>query len=272
MDVAAALAPLEDGYAAALDTVVELVRDDERVRAVWLSGSLGRGTADAGSDLDLILTVTDLDAFTDPARWARLDPVITIAIPGLPGCFALTTSAGLRIDLVVEKVDELAATPYRYRVGVLDKDGLDVPEPDDDTRRPDLARMDAVVTEFLRQGAIFPAAIVARQDWLLGQVAAHNCNVQLFNLFIEANEPLPPMGLKQWSSRLTPEQREVLAALPRPTATRERVIAAMTAAKDAVRTHGRAAFETAGGTWPREVELAIAAYWRKHGLDWADPV
>jgi hypothetical protein len=272
MDVSAALAPLEDGYDAVLDTLVAVAWDDERIRAVWLSGSVGRGTADAGSDLDVILTVPDVGDFLDPDRWAVLDPIITIPVPGLPGGFAFTTRAGLRVDVVVEAVAAHATTPYRHRVAVLDKDGLGTPTPDDDPPGPDLARMDAVVTEFLRQGAIFPAAIVARRDWLLGQVATHNCNVQLYNLLAQANEPLPPMGVKQWSSRLTPEQRELLASLPRPTATRESVVEAMTEAKDALRTHGRAALEAVGGTWPVDVERAIAAYWHRHGLDWTDPL
>ena len=272
MDVSVALAPLEDGYDAVLDTLLEIARHDERIRAVWLSGSIGRGTADAGSDLDVIFTIPDPGDFDDPGAWAALDPVITIPIPGLPGCFAFTTRAGLRVDVVVEAVAQHAETPYRHRVPVLDKDGLGTPTADGEPPGPDLARMDAVVTEFLRQGAIFPAAIVARGDWLLGQVATHNCNVQLYHLLAQANEPLPPMGVKQWSSRLTPEQRELLAAMPRPAATRESVIAAMSVAKDALRTHGRAAVEAVGGTWPLAVERAIAAYWRRHGLDWADPV
>jgi len=34
----------------------------------------------------------------------------------------------------------------------------------------------------------------------------------------------------------------------------------------AVRTRGREALESAGGTWPVEVDEAITAYWRRHGL------
>ena len=42
---------------------------DERVRAMWLSGSLGRGDADAMSDLDLIVAVAD-DALPEfAAQW-----------------------------------------------------------------------------------------------------------------------------------------------------------------------------------------------------------
>ena len=41
---------------------------------------------------------------------------------------------------------------------------------------------------------------------------------------------------------------------------------AMTAVRDAIRTHGRTALESAGGTWPAEVDDAMAAYWERQGL------
>jgi hypothetical protein len=40
----------------------------------------------------------------------------------------------------------------------------------------------------------------------------------------------------------------------------------MGAVREAIRAHGRAALEAAGGTWPAEVDDAVAAYWRRHGL------
>jgi predicted nucleotidyltransferase len=45
-------------------------RGDERVRAAWLEGSFATGTADASSDLDLHLAVTDetFDGFCADAR------------------------------------------------------------------------------------------------------------------------------------------------------------------------------------------------------------
>jgi hypothetical protein len=74
------------------------------------------------------------------------------------------------------------------------------------------------------------------------------------------------MGVKQWSSRLTPAQRDLLAALPVPTADRASVIDAMLGARRAFRTEGRAALESAGGTWPTEADDAMTAYWERHGL------
>jgi predicted nucleotidyltransferase len=264
--VRAAIAPLEPGYDDLLSLVVDVVEDDSRVRALWLGGSVGRGVADAGSDLDVVMTVTEVAPFTDAHVWDRLDPVITTPIPGMPGCFAFTTRAGLRVDIVVETVDDLATSTYTSRVRVLDRDGLEPPTTAADERGPDLDRMQAIVTEFLRQAAIFPAGVVAREDWLLGQVAVHHYQRMLYDLLVESNQPLPLMGVKQWSSRLTTGQRELLRSLPAPAADRDSVVAAMTAVRRAIRTEGRAALESAGGTWPVDVDDAMAAYWERHGL------
>ncbi len=265
-DAAAAIAALESGYDALLARIVDTVRADDRVRALWLGGSVGRGVADAGSDLDLLVTVIDAEAFADPAVWAVVDPVITIPIPGMPGCFAFTSREGLRVDVVLEEVADVAGSPYTSRMRVLDRDGLQPPPQDDDAPGPDVTRMQALVTEFLRQSAIFPAAVVARGDWLLGQEAVHGYRTLLYELFTESNQPLPVMGVKQWSSRLTADQRAVLTGLQPPPATSESVVAGMVAVRGALHTHGRAALEAAGGIWPTEVDEAITAYWHRHGL------
>ena len=56
------------------------------------------------------------------------------------------------------------------------------------------------------------------------------------------------------------------ARQPAPAADRDSVIGAMDAVRGAIRTHGRAALEAAGGTWPVDVDDAMAAYWSRHGL------
>ncbi|GAA1554611.1 nucleotidyltransferase domain-containing protein [Kribbella lupini] len=44
-----------------LDWVTEQLRQDHRVRGLWITGSTARGTADAFSDLDLVAVVGDED-------------------------------------------------------------------------------------------------------------------------------------------------------------------------------------------------------------------
>jgi len=266
-DALASLAPMPPGYVALLDSAVDLLAARGEVRGVWLSGSVGRGAADAGSDLDLVVAVADdgFEALADSAVWAPLDPLLCLDLPLLPGAAVITTRDGLRLDVVIERVSDLATTPYRRRLVVLDRDGLQVPEPEP-LPGPDPRALADLVTEFLRQSAIFPAAVLAREDWLLGQESVVSYRSLLYRIFLEANQPLPPMGVKQWSSRLTAEQREVLAAVPLPSPDRESVVECIVLARTALRTHGRAAVVAAGGTWPVDLDEAMAGLWRARGL------
>ena len=60
---------LEPGYAHIYQRAVAVFEADERVRALWLSGSLARGDADRASDLDLLLAVRDSDHAEFLAKW-----------------------------------------------------------------------------------------------------------------------------------------------------------------------------------------------------------
>lgn len=256
-----------------LDRVVDALETDRRVDALWLSGSLGRGVADAGSDLDLIVTAADESkdelVAASASTWEFLEPVISYQMPGLPGSFALTTVDGLRVDIVLEATSDIAETPYRYRVPVFDQraDPVAVPAADQALDRPDGARMEAIALDFARQLAIFPDAVVAREDWLLGQEAVHNYRQFLYQLYVESNRPLPPMGVKQWSAKLTPAQRDRFALLRAPGADRDSVIEAMRAVQQVIRTEGRALVESAGGTWPTDAVQAGLTRWDARGLD-----
>jgi nucleotidyltransferase-like protein len=264
--------PLDPGYRELLEALVAVAKPDDRIRAVWLGGSIARGLADAGSDLDVILAVRE-DARADfEAGWREwLDSVAPILlaeqVPGVHGIVAATTFDCLRLDLVIESVGELAQTPYRTRLAVFDRDGLTARIPDAEPEPgPDRDRILALVGEFYRQQAIFPAAVVAREDWLLGVVAVHEMQRLLFQVFVACNAPLPPMGVKQWSSRLTAEQRRVLSELRQPTATSAEVVAAMLDVRGAFREYGRRLTASVGVDWPDDVDAAVTAYWRRVGL------
>jgi len=268
------MAPLPGGYHDLLHALLRTVSGDDRIAALWVSGSVARGVADAGSDLDVIVTVRDehVEAFADGWRgwldtWA--DVVLARELPGSTGSFVATTRDCLRVDVITESVSPLPETPYRHRLVLLDHTGLvdRLRAPAEEARTPDLPALGDLVEEFLRQQAIFPAAVVGRQDWLLGVVGVHNTQRLLYSLFAASNEPLPVMGVKQWSSRLSPEQREILAALSAPSASRDSVVTAMRQIRGVFRSAGRARAEQVGVTWPTDVDDAVAAYWRREGLE-----
>lgn len=283
----AALSPLPAGYRELFSRLLDVAAADHRVRAVWLSGSAGRGTADAGSDLDVVLAVAD-EAFGEfTASWrnwlARVTPtVLARELPGLPGSWCSLTPACERFDAVTVRATAGPRGGAEDRLLVLHKDrpgppgpaavdatvpasaGRDKAVPDEagpeTTPGPDPSRIAAITEEFLRQQAIFPAAVVARADWLLGVQGVQGVYLMLYQLFVESNQPLPVMGIKQWSARLTPAQREICAGLPPPAADRQSVLAAMQAAASTFRAQATLILAAHRVPWPGDLDMAVLAY------------
>ncbi len=266
-DAAQALAPLPAGYRDLYERVRRAAEADDRVRAMWLSGSLARGVADAGSDLDVILAVAAEKFEEFAAGWrewlAGVTPVVLAReLARRPGSWYSLTPDCLRLDVVTEQAGSVPLPALRTRLLVLDKDGdADIAGTADGAAAgPDGARLTAITEEFLRQQAIFPAAVVARGDWLLGVSGVQNAQLMLYELFVEANQPLPPMGVKWWSARLTAEQLQVCQSLPNPAAEPDSVLAAMRATAGAFRRAARQALASNGVPWPRDLDDAVLRY------------
>ncbi len=158
----APLAALVPSYRPIFDRLLAVCEGDERIRALWLSGSLAKGTADGGSDLDCLLAIRDPDFDEFAARWrewlAAITPTLLAReLPFARGAFYSTTAGCERLDVVCEPVSKLPASQFRYRSVVFDRDGLDAAVPAPDPRpRPDLDRLRWMVEEFFRLEAIAP--------------------------------------------------------------------------------------------------------------------
>ncbi len=272
-----ALRPLPAGYRRLYEQVLRAAEDDARIMAMWLGGSLGRGVADAGSDLDVVVAVAPASFADFAAGWrawlAEVTPtVLARPLPRAPGSFYSVTTECLRLDVVAEQAGAADAKQLARRLLVLDKDGsasrAAVPPADPrPPTGPDPVRLADLTEEFLRQMTIFPAAVVARGDWLLGVVGVHGAQLLLYELFVAANQPLPPMGVKQWSAKLTAAQREVCAGLPAPTATSDSVVAAMRATATAFLRAARQILAANQVPWPADFERAVCRFWPEE-LGW----
>lgn len=272
-----ALRPLHAGYRELHEKVLAVANRDDRVRTMWLTGSVGRGVADAGSDLDVVLALEPASFDEFAAAWrdwlAEITPtVLARPLPGMPGSFFSVTTSCLRLDVVAERAGSADPDALALRLLVLDKDGIvsrtaAAPPKSVPPAGPDPARLAEMVTEFFRQMTIFPAAVAARADWLLGVVGVQGAQLMLYELFVEANQPLAPMGVKQWSAKLTPEQRDICAGLPAPSATSQSVLAAMRTTAAAYRQAATAILAAHEVPWPMEFEQAVRRFWRDE-LGW----
>ena len=259
----APLAALVPSYRPIFDRLLAVCEGDERIRAFWLSGSLAKGTADAGSDLDCMLAIRDGDLAEFAAGWrewlATITPtLIARELPFAPGSFYSTTTGCERLDVVCEPVSKLPTSQHRYRRVVFDRDGLDAAVPAPGPRPgPDLDRLRSMVEEFFRVEAIVPVMLNQRRDYLCAVNGVQSLQLMLYNVLAECNQPQPPMGIKQWSARLTPEQRQILTALPVAAPEYDSIAVGLRATGNAMRTSGRAAVTVCGGTWPVDLDEGV---------------
>ena len=261
-----ALAPLPAAYHRLYERVVLAAEADDRIRGLWLSGSLARGEADAGSDLDLLFAIAD-DAFDEFVRQWRdwigevCDPLLANDIPGSKLIFTVLTDRLCRLDGVVEPVSRVSESPHRRRIVVIDCDDLDRRVPAvEPGPGPNPEKITKIIEEFWRQQAIFPAMVDGRGDLLCALSGVHNAGQMLYDVFVECNQPLPPMGVKQFSRRLTRDQRRVLQALPAVGPDRELLIIADAAVRRAMADAGRRAAERVGARYPRRLADAVTAH------------
>jgi hypothetical protein len=262
----ASLAALVPSYRPIFDRVLQACEHDDRIRAMWLSGSLAKGTADGGSDLDILLAVRDSDFDEFAAHWrdwlAAITPVLLAReLQFARGCFYSTTTGCERLDVVCERVSELPGSQFRFRHVIFDRDDLDgiVPAPGP-RPGPDTERLRWVAEEFFRIEAIVPFMLDERRDLLCAAKGVQDLQQMLYNVFVESNQPQPPMGVKQWSARLTTEQQQILIALPVASPERASILAALRAVVTAMRTAGRAAVTACGCSWPAELDDGVQRF------------
>jgi hypothetical protein len=262
------LAPMPDGYRDLLDRAVSVLSHDERVRALWVHGSVGRGDADASSDLDLLLAVAD-DSFDElwatwPQWLAAITPtVLARALPFIPGIFYSLTPDCLRLDVVLEPVSAVPATGFRSRALVFDRDGLAALVPEAvASPGPDPAKVEIAIEEPLRYLSLLPA-MLDRGALLLVQEGYTHIRRRIVELYLEANAPQPTVGRKHGRMQLTDEQYAVLEALPWPQATRDELIAAHAVIGSRLVEVGRTVAAQVGVSWPQPLEDAVRAHLRR---------
>ncbi len=218
--------PPDPPRAARLATFAErasaMLRPDDRVRVLWLTGSLAAGTADAQSDVDLRAAVP-AEAFATIERWwpdlvDRVAPTVwkrRWSGPPDEAILGAITTDYLRFDLVVQSVADTQPRRLEPARVLFDKDGIADRFPLTTAPPPDpFARLPFVVEEFIRLLGMLPI-VVERDDvpmGMEGQMGVHSLLISL--LLLENGIDRAATGKRHVVSFLTAEQRDVLARAP----------------------------------------------------------
>ena len=239
-------------YRALYDRAVEVLSADARVLTVRAAGSVGSGTADAWSDLDIeVVTAADQhESFlADRDAWlSAITPTVFCRTPIAPFVINTITAEGLTFDLAVwaGQTPEWPTPPVRYTVGML------AGTPFDDLG----AALEYAVAEQLRGMSGPLISLIEREEHLRHLTGVPHLLGLLTTVFLAETGSVPPG--KHWNGTYTEEQRAAVAALPPVSATREGLLAFGLGLAELLITRARPLFPRYEQAWPADLARVAA--------------
>lgn len=252
--------------------VADRLSPDEGMRALFVAGSLGAGTADAWSDLDLV-------AVAEPARHgaaAAFAEAVGAVSPlvmrrerlGRASLVNLVTERWDRCDLFLAGADDFPARKRaRDRLRpLLDRDGLHARLPATlPPAAPDPKRVAFMVEEFIRVLGLLPVGL-GRGELVLLTTGAGLLRDLLRDLMLEGCPSPDRGGMLHLSRLLAPDQMAALEALPHPRPNREEAIAAHLATARAFLPLARRMTAELNLPWPEAFEAAMRVHLQRSGV------
>lgn len=242
---------IDPRYRVLFERVNQVLSDDHRVRWVTLSGSVGAGTADQWSDLDLAI-VTEPghhDEFiSDWPNWLeRITPTVFARTPVASFIINTITDDGLTLDFVIWSGEAPAfRPPTGYPVGF------------SRTRFDNISdALEYAVAEQLRGLAGPFISLIQRGEHLRHLTGVPHVLGLLTTVFLAETGEAPPA--KVWNQTYTEEQRDAVAALPAVRAARDDLIAFGLAIANLIVDRARPLFQQHDLDWPTGLARIAAA-------------
>lgn len=257
-----------------IDRARALLESEPRVEAAWLAGSLGAGSGDAWSDVDLLALVADgATAAVAAALAGRLDEIApTVLVNRLFGGIVLNavTADWQRFDISFTEANGLGGHDAGRLLTLFHRSGH---EPPHKAPQPPPLRVTQLAQEFLRVLGLLPV-VVGREEYQLALSGTEHLRRMTFDLFLDINGvPIAERGgALRRNPMLTAEQRAGLAAIPAAGPTRDSVIAGNLAWARLFLPAARAFAAAEAAEWPDALEAATRRHLETQlgvAADWA---
>jgi hypothetical protein len=254
---------------ALISRLTEVLLADDRVRAAWLSGSVGRGTADRFSDVDVVAAVSshDLEAFV--ADWPKQLPQVASTVltqklgGGATQIFSHVTPEWLRFDLVVTTVYQVADRSGSTLRLLFDHDDIHRLLRGRVEWEPSTpARVGELITEFFNVLGLLPV-VLGRNELFVAASGAARLRDLVMRLMLADATKTEAGGLLHLSKQLSTEAMAQLNELPPIVAEREAVLRAHSACAEVFLPLARRLAERVGAVWPEGLAVACAGYLRR---------
>lgn len=236
------------------------LRADGRVRAAWLGGSLGRGTADQFSDVDVVIATDDPKAYA--ADWDavadRIAPIVHRQRMGDGTSTVVTHVTGdwLRFDVTI-------TPPDRVRGKLVPLFG-ELEVPGDEPVAVDPGRIEHLIREFFRVLGLLPV-VLGRSEYAVGASGAGLLRTLILQLMLEdaVRTGTERGGALRLKGVLPDDRLSAYAALPAIEATRTSVVSAHLACSRLFFPIARELAEQVGAQWPEAMEKALRSHLRR---------
>ena len=236
-------------------------RDDEAVRGLFLSGSLGRGTHDEWSDVDLLAIVAKNDQRSVADRWrAALNALAPVVYWNEleRGGFLINavTEDWLRCDLYMVEPGNIGHRAQNTIAPLIDRerihDGLPAALP---LKTPNPHALRYQINEFIRILGLTPVAM-GRGEYLTAVMGNGLLRGLLADLYMQDVSDPDTGGILHMSKLLPAEQIKIMSELPFPNATADAVMDANLAIARVFMPRARVMAERLNVEWPEAFEAA----------------
>jgi predicted nucleotidyltransferase len=240
--------------------VTARLESDDRIRALFLSGSFGKGSADAWSDVDLLAVISPEHHEAVAADWRSFLETIApiVYFNRLPWALVLNavTDAWLRVDLDVTAPDRLRGRAQDKLRPLIDRDGIfatlpaTIPDPG-----PDKRRIAGTIDEFIRVLGL-SHVMEGRREYELGILGYSMLRRMVSEILVAEMGVGDTGGILHLSKLIDAERMAILTGLPSPTANRDSVLSANNAVAHVFFPRAKALAAKLGIAWPQAFEDA----------------
>jgi predicted nucleotidyltransferase len=248
----------QEGLIGRLGTLLQQVEDAE---AAWLAGSLGRGTGDAFSDIDILLLVRDGSAGSiGSALEAKLReafaPVLVTSLHG-GRVLSFVTREWERFDITIAEGEQLPFYDARHLKPLFQRSDREPPPQQEKVFGTSPERLLPLVNEFLRVLGLTPV-VLGRREYLVALSGVELLRRLTIDLMLEENgvSPADRGGALKRNTFLDDGQRQQLESLPAVKAEQESVLDCILALAGIFLPRARRLAAQVGMEWPSTFEEA----------------
>lgn len=247
-----------------IEAISDALVDVPGIRALFLSGSYGNGTADAYSDIDFVMVAEDgaTDAVAEIWRAAvgrTGDLVLWWDRTTVPVLINAITADWTRTDVVILRPSQIGTRTKSGLKPLFDHDGIFDGLADaagGTAPKPGKARYQ--FEEFIRVLGLLHLA-ADREEYLMGVLGVFHLRRLLVDVLVEETGRPDRGGLLHLNRLITDEQKALLVSLPPPVPERDAMIAAHLAYAKAYLPRARRRAARLGVDWPERFEAATWA-------------